>query len=55
MSLEAELREQGFEAKATPGRKGQFDVLRDGKLLFSKDELHRFPEPGEILDLLASS
>ncbi|MER3408728.1 MAG: hypothetical protein C4305_05620 [Thermoleophilia bacterium] len=52
MSLEAELREQGFETRATPGRKGQFDVLLDGKLVFSKDETHRFPEPGEILQLL---
>lgn len=25
----------------------------DGELLFSKHELHRFPEPGEVEDALA--
>jgi len=52
VGLAAELREQGFEATATPGHRGQFDVLADGRLVFSKDELHRFPEPGEVLRLL---
>jgi hypothetical protein len=28
-------------------------VLRDGKLLFSKQRAGRFPEEDEILDLLA--
>lgn len=55
MGLAAELRAQGFEATATPGRKGQFDVLSDGRLVFSKDELQRFPEPGEVLRLLRES
>jgi len=27
-------------------------VLLDGALVFSKDELRRFPEPGEVLGLL---
>jgi len=27
-------------------------VLLDGALVFSKDEVHRFPEPGEVLGLL---
>lgn len=31
---------------------GQFDVLRDGDLVFSKQQVHRFPEPGEVLALL---
>jgi selT/selW/selH-like putative selenoprotein len=46
------LRAEGFEAKATPGTSGQFDVSRDGALVFSKREAKRFPEPGEVLSLL---
>jgi len=36
----------------TPGSSGQFDVIRDGALVFSKGQEHRFPEPGEILSAL---
>lgn len=42
------LKERGVEAKATPGGKGQFDILRDGELVFSKHEEHRFPGEAEI-------
>lgn len=31
---------------------GVFEVYRDGELIFSKKRLGRFPEPGEIVDLL---
>jgi predicted Rdx family selenoprotein len=41
-----------LDAVALPGEKGQFDVLRDGTLVFSKWREHRFPEPGEILAAL---
>jgi len=34
------------------GRSGQFDVVDDGKLVFSKHKVNRFPEPGEVLGLL---
>ncbi|HNN98353.1 MAG TPA: Rdx family protein [Pseudomonadota bacterium] len=34
------------------GGRGQFDVIADGKLLFSKHKTGRFPESKEILDLL---
>jgi predicted Rdx family selenoprotein len=37
---------------ARPGRSGQFDVLREGTVVFSKRETKRFPEPGEVLRLL---
>jgi selT/selW/selH-like putative selenoprotein len=37
----------------TPGSKGQFDVVLDGRLLFSKQAKGRFPEDGEILAVLA--
>lgn len=32
--------------------KGIFDVTVDGELIYSKYQTGRFPEPGEILDLL---
>jgi len=51
-SLVAELKETGIDASAAPGNNSQFDVLRDGELVFSKHEEHRFPEPGEVLSLL---
>jgi hypothetical protein len=34
------------------GAKSQFDVLADGKLVFSKQREGRFPEPAEILAAL---
>jgi selT/selW/selH-like putative selenoprotein len=43
------LNENGIEAQDFPGGKGQFDVLRDGELVFSKHEAGRFPEHDEIL------
>jgi selT/selW/selH-like putative selenoprotein len=46
------LTDEGFDAAIQPGRSGQFDVLRDGELVFSKHDAHRFPEPGEVLALL---
>jgi hypothetical protein len=42
-------------AKDIPGSKGQFDVLRDGELVFSKQQLGRFPEHGEIFTALGIS
>jgi len=35
-----------------PGETGQFDVLADGELVFSKAVERRFPEEGEVLGLL---
>ena len=43
---------EGFDAEPIAGGKGQFDVTADGELVFSKHELERFPEEGEILRLL---
>ena len=39
-------------ATITPGGRGQFDVIRDGELLFSKQDKGRFPEDDEILGRL---
>lgn len=42
----------GIEAKATPGEKSQFDVVADGRMIFSKQSEGRFPEHDEILSQL---
>jgi len=52
VSLADELKREGFDAAARRGEKSQFDVLRDGELVFSKHEEDRFPEPGEVLSRL---
>jgi len=38
----------GVESELIPGSNGVFDVIVDGKLVFSKFETGRFPSPGEI-------
>lgn len=48
------LTERGIEAKATPGGRGQFDILRDGELVFSKHREHRFPGEAEVVRLVAA-
>jgi predicted Rdx family selenoprotein len=35
-------------AQIKAGKSGQFDVIVDGRLIFSKDALGRFPEEEEI-------
>jgi len=45
----AELKAAGYEAVDTPGEKSQFDVLVDGRLVFSKQQVGRHAEPGEVL------
>ncbi len=42
------LNERGVEASAAPGGRGQFDVISDGELVFSKHAVGRFPGEGEI-------
>jgi selT/selW/selH-like putative selenoprotein len=37
-----------------PGATGQFDVLAEGELVFSKAAAGRFPEEDEVLRLLPS-
>jgi hypothetical protein len=46
------LNANGLEARDIPGAKGQFDVLRDGEVVFSKQSEGRFPGEGEILSAL---
>jgi selT/selW/selH-like putative selenoprotein len=53
-SLAAEIADElDVEATVTPGGRGQFDVVADGALVFSKQQRGRFPEEGEIVRLLA--
>ena len=40
--------ELGIEAELIGGTKGIFDVRVDEELVFSKYEVGRFPEPGEV-------
>jgi len=44
--------EQGYDAEAIEGAKSQYDVIADGRLLFSKQAEGRFPEHEEILSVL---
>jgi selT/selW/selH-like putative selenoprotein len=47
--LAASLKKQfGVEAELIRGKDGVFDVRVDGALVFSKHQLDRFPEPGEV-------
>jgi predicted Rdx family selenoprotein len=48
----AELESNGISAQDIPGGTSQFDVIRDGELLFSKQQAGRFPEHDEILAAL---
>jgi predicted Rdx family selenoprotein len=48
------LRERGVEASATPGGKGQFDVVSNGELVFSKHDVGRFPGEGEVERLVGT-
>ena len=47
--LAEELRNSlGVESELTPGSNGIFDVIVDGKTVFSKYETGRFPDTDEI-------
>jgi len=48
------LSERGVEASAVPGGKGQFDIIRNGELVFSKHSVGRFPGEGEVERLVGA-
>lgn len=50
-----ELEKMGYQVQLTPGSGGIFDVIANGKCVFSKKQTGRFPEPGEISRLLQSA
>ncbi|MCG8590980.1 MAG: Rdx family protein [Proteobacteria bacterium] len=42
----------GVTPELIRGDNGVFDVVADGRLVYSKDETGRFPDPGEVLNAL---
>lgn len=54
MGLTAAIKE-AFDVEATlqTGTPGQFDVVVDGQLVFSKHAQGRFPEHQEVLDAMS--
>jgi len=46
------LNANGHDATAARGDSGQFDVIADGRLVFSKEKAGRHAGPGEVLSLL---
>ena len=52
MGLASELSADGHDAEAVAGARSQFDVVADGKVVFSKQREHRFPELDEIREKL---
>lgn len=53
--MAAEIQQQYPHAKVEllEGSGGVFEVTKDGKLIFSKKQLGRHPQPGEVLRLIA--
>ncbi|MBD3419628.1 MAG: SelT/SelW/SelH family protein [Chitinivibrionales bacterium] len=45
-------REHGADSELVGGSGGIFDVYVEGKLVFSKHEKGRFPNPGEVAKLI---
>jgi predicted Rdx family selenoprotein len=44
----------GEKVAITPGKSGQFDVLAEGELIFSKSQAGRFPLDGEVEKVFAA-
>jgi len=50
-SLAAEIKKaKGIDATLIKGSGGQFEIVLDGQLIFSKKAQGRFPEVNEVLD-----
>ena len=49
------MQDLGVESTLTPGGGGVFEVIADGKTVFSKKSAGRFPETGEIVSMLQKS
>jgi selenoprotein W-related protein len=45
----------GIDAKLVPSSGGIFDVVVDGKLIFSKKAVGRHAKPGEVVERLKRS
>lgn len=44
----------GEQVEITPGQTGQFDVVVNGRLVFSKSSTGRFPLEGEVEEIFAA-
>ncbi|MBI5710274.1 MAG: Rdx family protein [Candidatus Eisenbacteria bacterium] len=54
-SLAAEIKQaKGVDATLIRGSGGEFEIVVDGRLVFSKKQLGRFPETQEALELIPS-
>lgn len=42
-----------MESKLTEGSNGDFEVIVDGTLVYSKKATHRFPDEGEVVRLIS--
>jgi selT/selW/selH-like putative selenoprotein len=52
--LAADLKQRfDVDSELKPGRGGVFDVEVDGERIYSKEETHRFPHPGEVDEAIA--
>ena len=45
----------GEKVQVKPGKTGQFDVVVDDKVIFSKAEVGRFPVENEVEEVFAKS
>ena len=53
VGLEVELKKvYGVDTELVSGKMGDIEVKVDGKKVFSKQKLSRFPEPGEVLKII---
>jgi predicted Rdx family selenoprotein len=52
IDLDTVLATFGAEIILHPGGKGIFDVSLDGKLIYSKYQSRRFPNSGEVAELI---
>ena len=53
--MAAELKALGIVAQLIGGEKGVFDVIQNGKTVFSKHSVGRFPNPNEVSELINRS
>lgn len=50
--LQSDLVDKLAKFTMVPSGGGVFEIARDGELIYSKKQLRRFPEPGEVTRLL---
>jgi selenoprotein W-related protein len=46
---------RGIDATLIKGSGGQFEVVLDGKLIFSKKQQGRFPDHAEVIEKIPAS